>query len=159
MVFPVISMDVRVGTIKKAERPRIDAFELWCWRRFLRVLWAARRSNQSVQGKSTLDTHWKDWSWSSKYFGYVMQRPDSLEKSLMLGKIEGRRRRRRQRTKWLDNIINSVDLSFSKLWDMVTDREAWCAAVHGVTKSRTQLSDWISTLICSWPGTLFFPWL
>ena len=138
-------MDVS-WTIKKAESQRTDAFELWCWRRLLRVPWTAR-SNQSILKETTLNIHWKEWCWSSSSnnFGHLMRRTDSLEKTLILGKTEGRRRRRWQRIGWLNDIIDSMEMSLSKLQEIVKDREAWHAAVHGVTKCGTGLSDWATT--------------
>ena len=137
MVFPGVMYGCESWTINKAERQRIDAFELWCWRRLLRVPWTARRSNQSILKEICPEYSLEGLMLKLQYFGHLMRRPDSLEKTLMLGKIEGRRRRGRQRKRWLDGISDSMDMSFGKLQEMVKDREAWRAVVHGATKSQT----------------------
>ena len=159
MVFPVVMYGCESWTVKKAECQRIDAFELWCWRRLLRVPWTARRSNQSILKEISPGISLEGMMLKLKlqYFGHLMWKVDSLEKTVMLGGIGGRRRRGRQRMRRLDGITDSMDVSLSELQELVMNREAWCAVIHGVAKSQTRLSDWTELNWTELNGLVVFP--
>ena len=145
MIFPLVVYGCECWTIKKAEHWRIDAFELWCWRRFLRAPWTSRRSNQPILKEINPEYSLESLMLKLQYFGHIMSRANSLEKTLMLGKIEGKRRRGQERMRWLDSITDSTDMSLSKLLEIVMDRGSWSAAIHGIAKNQTWLSDWATT--------------